>query len=118
MRHQRKKPSGTWVQMDDIESRNSNGSTGKDGTKHQEEVTESGRGGDVEGYGPSGSAQREGAVEDGDADVTRDRVRRHRWSRGHKQTYSHAHFRVYKRRWFGLAQLVLLNIVISWDVCG
>lgn len=26
-------------------------------------------------------------------------------------------FRVYKRRFFGLCQLVLLNIVISWDVC-
>lgn len=36
---------------------------------------------------------------------------------GHgRETYSHAHFRVYKRRWFGLAQLVLLNIVVSWDV--
>ncbi|KAK7519014.1 major facilitator superfamily domain-containing protein [Phyllosticta citriasiana] len=28
---------------------------------------------------------------------------------------SHAVYRVYRRRWFGLAQLVLLNIVISWD---
>jgi hypothetical protein len=26
-------------------------------------------------------------------------------------------FRVYKRRFFGLFQLVLLNIIISWDVC-
>jgi len=25
-------------------------------------------------------------------------------------------YRVYKRRFFGLAQLVLLNIVVSWDV--
>lgn len=25
-------------------------------------------------------------------------------------------FKVYKRRWFGLGQLVLLNIVVSWDV--
>lgn len=25
-------------------------------------------------------------------------------------------FKVYKRRWFGLVQLVLLNIVVSWDV--
>jgi hypothetical protein len=25
-------------------------------------------------------------------------------------------YRVYKRRFFGLAQLVLLNIVINWDV--
>ena len=33
-----------------------------------------------------------------------------------KQSYSHAHFKVYRRRWFGLAQLCLLNIVVSWDV--
>jgi hypothetical protein len=26
-------------------------------------------------------------------------------------------YKVYRRRWFGLAQLVLLNIVVSWDVC-
>ncbi|KKY28516.1 putative cell surface receptor mfs transporter [Diplodia seriata] len=25
------------------------------------------------------------------------------------------HYRVYRRRWFGLLQLVLLNIIISWD---
>lgn len=27
-------------------------------------------------------------------------------------------YKSYKRRWFGLAQLVLLNIVVSWDVSG
>jgi MFS transporter, FLVCR family, MFS-domain-containing protein 7 len=26
-------------------------------------------------------------------------------------------FKVYKRRWFGLFQLSLLNIIVSWDVC-
>lgn len=25
-------------------------------------------------------------------------------------------YKVYKRRWFGLVQLVLLNVVVSWDV--
>jgi hypothetical protein len=25
-------------------------------------------------------------------------------------------YRTYKRRWFGLGQLMLLNLVISWDV--
>lgn len=25
-------------------------------------------------------------------------------------------YRVYKRRWFGLVQLTLMNIVVSWDV--
>ena len=34
----------------------------------------------------------------------------------HEQTYSHSHFKVYKRRWLGLGQLVLLNVVVSWDV--
>ena len=29
---------------------------------------------------------------------------------------SDTQFKVYKRRWFGLIQLVLLNIVVSWDV--
>ncbi|KAF1845325.1 MFS general substrate transporter [Cucurbitaria berberidis CBS 394.84] len=32
-----------------------------------------------------------------------------------RQSYSRAHFKVYKRRWLGLGQLVLLNIVVSWD---
>ena len=31
---------------------------------------------------------------------------------GERQTI----FKVYKMRWFGLGQLVLLNIVVSWDV--
>ena len=28
----------------------------------------------------------------------------------------HSEYRVYKIRWFGLTQLILLNIVVSWDV--
>lgn len=28
----------------------------------------------------------------------------------------HTVYRVYKIRWFGLSQLILLNIVVSWDV--
>jgi hypothetical protein len=31
-------------------------------------------------------------------------------------TAAGAQYRVYKRRWFGLVQLTLLNIVVSWDV--
>lgn len=27
-------------------------------------------------------------------------------------------YKVYKRRWFGLIQLTLLNIIVSWDVSG
>ncbi|KAF4536821.1 Cell surface receptor MFS transporter protein [Lasiodiplodia theobromae] len=29
--------------------------------------------------------------------------------------HAHGHHRVYRRRWFGLLQLVLLNVIISWD---
>ena len=29
---------------------------------------------------------------------------------------SHEEYHVFKRRWFGLVQLILLNIVVSWDV--
>jgi FLVCR family MFS transporter 7 len=57
-------------------------------------------------------------VREGEASTARDeegaRARRP-WARKRK-SYSHAHFKVYKRRWFGLAQLVLLNVVVSWDV--
>lgn len=34
------------------------------------------------------------------------------------QPTQHVEYRVYKRRWFGLIQLVLLNIAVSWDVSG
>jgi hypothetical protein len=44
------------------------------------------------------------------------RARRRPWAGKKRKSYSHAHFKVYKRRWFGLAQLVLLNVVVSWDV--
>jgi len=27
-------------------------------------------------------------------------------------------YKVYKRRWFGLVQLALLNVIVSWDVSG
>ena len=35
-------------------------------------------------------------------------------SRGNVQTAMV--YKVYKRRWFGLLQLALLNIIVSWDV--
>ncbi|MCJ1314557.1 hypothetical protein MMC25_008239 [Agyrium rufum] len=34
---------------------------------------------------------------------------------GDGQSQSPTEFKVYKRRWFGLAQLVLMNIIVSWD---
>jgi hypothetical protein len=66
----------------------------------------------------------EGEVRAGEASVAagqRDgeeetRARRRPWAGKKRKSYSHAHFKVYKRRWFGLAQLVLLNVVVSWDV--
>ena len=46
-----------------------------------------------------------------------------RESRGGEEDTAPAHesadavqYRVYKIRWFGLVQLVLLNIIVSWDV--
>ncbi len=33
-----------------------------------------------------------------------------------ERTASGGQYKVYKRRWFGLVQLVLLNIIVSWDV--
>lgn len=33
-----------------------------------------------------------------------------------RTTTNRGEYKVYKRRWFGLIQLVLLNIVVSWDV--
>lgn len=46
---------------------------------------------------------------------------RRRWHktfgiRRRRRSSTHGHYKVYKRRWFGLAQLVLLNIAVSWDV--
>lgn len=34
----------------------------------------------------------------------------------HADVDSPIQYRVYKRRYFGLFQLVLLNIIVSWDV--
>lgn len=39
-----------------------------------------------------------------------------RYIDGAEDDIGQGRYRVYKRRWFGLAQLVLLNIVVSWDV--
>lgn len=34
----------------------------------------------------------------------------------HGEEHATPVYRVYKRRWFGLMQLVLMNIIVSWDV--
>ena len=114
-----KKRDKSWVLMDELSQQDS---TGKDATMRQEEV---GAEGNWEGNG-EGSAN--GRVRDGSVEELGDghgldegsrpgRRRRRSWLGRNGQSYSHAHFRVYKRRWFGLAQLVLLNVVVSWDVC-
>ncbi|KAM0144100.1 hypothetical protein ACHAO1_000379 [Botrytis cinerea] len=58
-----------------------------------------------------GGVRRGGTGVDGAAD---ERLRR-RSSERNVAGSNAGNFRVYKRRWFGLVQLVLLNIVVSWD---
>jgi FLVCR family MFS transporter 7 len=90
--------------MDDVVQTKSNDGMLKNASRMQEEAVAEERVG-----GASGTAH----GEDEEAEETR--ARRRPWARKRK-SYSHAHFKVYKRRWFGLAQLVLLNVVVSWDV--
>lgn len=91
-----------WMKMDDLTATSSN-------AKHatETEVEESMTRESDAGHGPSGSGQHTGEVEG----HTEGRV-----GRAHHRSYSHTHYRVYKRRWFGLIQLVLLNIAVSWSV--
>lgn len=89
----------------------SDGSDGKDGQAYREQIAdmEPMRNGELsssQGAGGVGAESQPAPEESG----------RRWWKRGQRGTYSHTHFKVFKRRWFGLAQLVLLNIVVSWDV--
>jgi hypothetical protein len=94
------KVDGSWVKMSDIEPVQTHGSTVKGATQIEEVIHENAQ----------GSSSR--AI-DGEAEAQPNlRGRRPK----PKQSYSHTHFKVYKRRWLGLGQLVLLNIVVSWDV--
>jgi FLVCR family MFS transporter 7 len=108
-----------WVKMDDLTGRDSLGSTGKDRSQIREDVAEERSGGSAEGSSAQqrdGHVRLEGTMDESETrDITGER-RRWRLGRRKSKSYSHTHFRVYKRRWFGLAQLVLLNIVVSWDV--
>jgi FLVCR family MFS transporter 7 len=90
--------------MDDITHTQSSDGMVKNAVRIEED------GDDAEMRVGDASAAAHGDEEDGDV-----RVRRRPWARKRK-SYSHEHYRVYKRRWFGLAQLVLLNVVVSWDV--
>lgn len=62
----------------------------------------------VEAYAPL----EESSTRPTDADVPLEERNREVQHGGHTQ------YRVYKRRFFGLTQLVLLNIIVSWDVCS
>ena len=118
----KKRREKSWVKMDElpIEQQDSKGSMGKDATMRQEEVgVVEERDGMGNGEGSANGPIQNEELGDGrsphDASGRR-RERRRSWLGRNGQSYSHAHFRVYKRRWFGLAQLVLLNVVVSWDV--
>ena len=97
-----KDPQG-WMKMDDLTHTSSNAKLATE-TEVEETMT---RETDA-GHGPSGSGQHGGEAEA--------HTGAHGGGRGHHRSYSHMHYRVYKRRWFGLMQLVLLNIAVSWGV--
>ncbi|KAJ4404736.1 hypothetical protein N0V91_005686 [Didymella pomorum] len=88
--------------MNDITPVETHGSTTKGTAQVEEDVYEN----------PQGSSSRVADENGASTEVSRGMFRRRPKP---KQTYSHTHFKVYKRRWLGLAQLVLLNIVVSWD---
>lgn len=102
------KPKRDWVRMDDIAHTQSNDGMLKNAAPQPIEEL---------GTNPGPSSSSRGPVDERDGvEEAREEGGRRPWRRRKTQTYSHAHFRVYKRRWLGLAQLVLLNIVVSWDV--
>jgi hypothetical protein len=111
------------ARMNELATWDSAVSTGKDGAKTQEVATDGGAA--HASRARAGTDAEEGLVREAEEEVVQGEELqaaasgRKRWSRpgGRKsKSYSHTHFRVYKRRWFGLCQLVLLNIVVSWDV--
>ncbi|TGO31089.1 hypothetical protein BPAE_0002g01850 [Botrytis paeoniae] len=75
------------------------------------DLTELNSGDDLLPDEEEGGVRRGGAGADGAAD---EGLRR-RSSERNAVGSNAGNFRVYKRRWFGLVQLVLLNIIVSWD---
>lgn len=92
---------GPWIKMDGISN-----------VKSNDAILNTTRSNEPSGHG---EASAHAHVREGDEEGHVTSSRRRPWARKSK-SYSHAHFKVYKRRWFGLGQLVLLNIVVSWDV--
>ena len=101
------KLTGTWVKMDDLTHAQSHDGMLKTAARVERQ--------DVTDAPPESSNSAQGE-RDGDAGLREGTGRRTIFGRK-KKSYSRAHFKVYKRRWLGLGQLVLLNIVVSWDVC-
>lgn len=66
------------------------------------------------------SKQAESAVAGAEAVALKKNNNQDNWSHnveaGDASTGEVIEYKVYKRRWFGLFQLVLLNIIVSWDV--
>lgn len=109
-------PRGSWIKMDDsiAHTRSSDGIL-----KNAARIGETSTSQPHAAFGSSpATATGPAATTAEDAEAAgQARASRGRWmTRSKRKSYSHAHFKVYKRRWFGLAQLVLLNIVASWDV--
>ena len=95
----RMKEKDQYVEMEDL-PRDSKGSVG---VVQEEDVVP----------GASSSSTAQPATNEQQDEITQGDASR-RWF--HRRTRSHSHFKVYKRRWWGLLQLALLNIVVSWDV--
>ena len=103
------KPSGSWVKMDNITHTQSNDGMLKNSARVQREDI-------AHDSFASNSAPAEPRGEPQPQEEARAGGMFGRKRKSNIPTYSHANFKVYKRRWFGLGQLVLLNIVVSWDV--
>jgi FLVCR family MFS transporter 7 len=120
--HLDRESSRPWVKMTDL----STTGPGKDGTRYREDVSENtgNAGGEPSASssrGPNGDEADDDEGHRAPGDSSRGSKSNKKWwglRRDDKRTRSssQSQFKVYKRRWFGLAQLVLLNIVVSWDV--
>lgn len=95
----KEKDKRSWVKMEDLAQTDSVSATKSSESQRNEMV----RAESSTAIQPNGPAEEEPAR------------RSRNWLRRNKNTYSHTHYKVYRRRWFGLLQLVLMNIVVSWD---
>lgn len=87
----RSDPSFTWLHLDPEETNAMRGDKKLDSASHELSVTETAT--------SRGTARPPSAT-----------------SRGTAWPPNEIVYKTYKRRWFGLLQLILLNIVVSWDV--